>query len=98
MDGHQAKISGGVQIDGTEIGPIKETEVMEQARIITEKGIHSVAIVGIYSPLDELYHQEQQVCDILRKSLTKNVDIVCSRESTLSTLSSLTLENTNYSH
>ena len=53
MDGHQAKISGGVQIDGTEIGPIDENEVLEQSKVITEKGLHSIAIVGIYSPVDE---------------------------------------------
>lgn len=73
-------ISGGVEIDGSEIGPVKEHEVLEQARIIKEKGLRRVAIIGIYSPFDERYRQEYQVRDILQKYLGEDVDIVCSRD------------------
>lgn len=83
MDGHSAKISGGVQIDGTEIGPVIEREVLEQAQIIKDRGLRSVAIVGIYSPLDEKYSQEHQVRSLLRKALGNGVNIICSRESTM---------------
>ena len=81
MDGHSAKISGGVQIDGTEIGPIIEDEVLQQAQKIKERNIRSVAIVGIYSPLDEKYSQEHHVRDLLKSSLGEDINIVCSRES-----------------
>ncbi|KAH8892391.1 hydantoinase [Thozetella sp. PMI_491] len=77
---HWALISGGVQIDGTEIGPVVEAQVLEQANIIKEKGIRKVAIIGIYSPFDEKYRQEYLVRDILKKSLGEGVDIVCSRD------------------
>ncbi|KUJ08498.1 uncharacterized protein LY89DRAFT_332024 [Mollisia scopiformis] len=80
INGHFASISGGVQIDGAELGPIKESEVLEQARIIKEKGLRRVAIVGIYSPFDEKYHQEEKVRDLLRKALGEDVDIVCSKD------------------
>ncbi|CZR51783.1 related to N-methylhydantoinase A/acetone carboxylase, beta subunit [Phialocephala subalpina] len=80
IDGHTAFISGGVEIDGAEIGPIKEAEVYEQAKIIKEKGLRKIAVVGIYSPFDEKYRQEEHVRDLLWKELDKDVDIVCSKD------------------
>ncbi|KAJ9150395.1 Hydantoinase [Pleurostoma richardsiae] len=80
IDGHGAIVSGGVQIDGTEIGPVKDDEVLEQAKIIKEKGLCSVAVVGIYSPMDEKYRQEDHVRDLLSTYLGNDVSIVCSRE------------------
>jgi len=59
---------------------INENEVLEQARIIKEKGLRKVALVGIYSPFDEKYRQEYHVRDLLRQSLGEDVDIVCSRD------------------
>lgn len=80
IDGHTARISGGVEIDGSEIGPILKSEVLEQARIIKEKGLRKVAIVGIYSPFDDRYRQEEQVRDILKEFLDTDVDIICSKD------------------
>lgn len=82
IDGHTARISGGVEIDGSEIGPIVENEVLEQAKIIKEKGLRKVAIVGIYAPFDDRFQQEEQVRNILKKSLDAEVDIICSKDGT----------------
>ncbi|KAL5316895.1 hypothetical protein ACEPPN_015947 [Leptodophora sp. 'Broadleaf-Isolate-01'] len=80
INGYGTRISGGVQIDGTEIGPIKEAEILEQARIIKANGLQKVAVVGIYSPFDEKYKQEYQVCDVLKQALGGDVEVVCSRD------------------
>ncbi|KAH7312920.1 hydantoinase [Rhexocercosporidium sp. MPI-PUGE-AT-0058] len=50
-----------IQIDGTEIGLIKEADILEQAKIIKAKGLQRVAVVGIYSTFDEKYTQEYQI-------------------------------------
>ncbi|KAF8864521.1 hypothetical protein BDZ45DRAFT_757319, partial [Acephala macrosclerotiorum] len=91
-DGHTAFISCGVEIDGAEIGPIKEDEVLEQARII-EKGLRKVTVVGIYSPFGEMYRQEDHVGALLRKSFGNDVDIVCSKD--LFGIGSFARENAN---
>ncbi|KAL3418384.1 hydantoinase [Phlyctema vagabunda] len=80
MNGHAAFISGGIQVDGSLIGKIKEDEVLDQARIIQEKGIRNIAVVGVYSPTDESYKQEDTVRDLLKKNLSEDVNVVCSRE------------------
>lgn len=80
INGYGAKISGGVQIDGSEIGPIKEDEIIKQAKIIKSKSLQKVAVIGIYSPFDEEYKQEYQVRDVLKKELGDEVEVVCSRD------------------
>lgn len=72
-----------MEIDGTEIGPVKDEEVLKQAEIIKEKGLRKVAVVGIYSPFDDNYRQEDHVRDLLKKILPDDVDIVCSKDGKL---------------
>ncbi|KAK0101979.1 hypothetical protein ONS96_005947 [Cadophora gregata f. sp. sojae] len=80
INGYGARISGGVQIDGSEIGPIKEHEIIEHAKIIKAKGLQKIAVVGIYSPFHEKYKQEYHVRDVLKKELGDDVEVVCSRD------------------
>ncbi len=81
MNGYQGVVSGGVQIDGTLIAPVIEDEVREQAAAIKAKGLRSVAILGLYSPMDRKYGQEEHVRRVLQEELGPDVDIVCSKES-----------------
>lgn len=55
----------------------------EQARILKEKGLNNVVLVGIYSPIDEIYKQEEQARDILVEELGPEVNIILSKEGTL---------------
>lgn len=82
INGHTAIISGGLQVDGSLIGEIKPDEVREQARTLKDKGLKNVVLVGIYSPIDETYKQEEQARDILAQELGPEVNIVLSKEGT----------------
>ncbi|RDW62005.1 hypothetical protein BP6252_11438 [Coleophoma cylindrospora] len=80
MNGHSAFVSGGIQIDGSLIDKINRDEILAQAKIIKEKALRNVVVVGIYSPSDEDERQEYQVRDILTETLGKGTNIVCSRD------------------
>lgn len=43
-------------------------------------GIKSIAVIGIYSPLDTIHHQEQEVQQILYETLGRDVDITLSHD------------------
>lgn len=47
MNGHTAIIHGGLQIDGRTINDFREDEVVDQARIIKEKGLRNIVLVGV---------------------------------------------------
>ncbi|TDZ41423.1 putative D-/L-hydantoinase subunit A [Colletotrichum trifolii] len=79
VDGHSAIIPGGVNIDGTLIGPVDEAAVREQAAVIRSKGLANVAVVGIGCSADRDYRQEDEVAGILRAELGGHVNIVLSR-------------------
>ncbi|KAF8964871.1 Hydantoinase/oxoprolinase-domain-containing protein [Flammula alnicola] len=78
LNGHTAIIHGGLQIDGRTINDVQETEVLEQAKIIREKGLTNVVLVGVYSPLDVEGKHEYKARDILRRELGDGVNIICS--------------------
>lgn len=80
VNGHTAIIRGGLQIDGQTINDVQEEEVIEQARIIKQKGLRNMVIVGVFSPLDLQGSQEYKARGILRRELGDNVNIVCSRD------------------
>ncbi|EXJ83122.1 hypothetical protein A1O1_06741 [Capronia coronata CBS 617.96] len=80
IHGYSAIISGGCNIDGSLIAEIDEAVVRAQAETIKAKGLKNIVIVGIGSPTDGQYHQEQRVRDILRESFGAEVNIICSRD------------------
>jgi N-methylhydantoinase A/oxoprolinase/acetone carboxylase beta subunit len=80
--GHSAIIAGGVNIDGKLLAPVDEAAVRQQAGEIKVKGLKNIVVVGIGSPSDEKYHQEEQAETILRDALrgaeNGGLNIVCS--------------------
>ncbi|CAG8951986.1 hypothetical protein HYFRA_00000721 [Hymenoscyphus fraxineus] len=80
VNGHTAIIPGGCNIDGSEIAPIDADSVKEQARIIKEKCLKNVVIVGIGSPMDVNHNQENRVREIFQAELGSTVNIVCSHD------------------
>lgn len=77
--GYNGYVSGGLQIDGSLIGEIKEEEIIEQCQIIKEKGLKVIVVAGVYSPIDTFYQQEYNVKKIILKHLP-DVRVVCSRD------------------
>ncbi|KAI1497220.1 hydantoinase [Biscogniauxia marginata] len=76
--GYYALLKGGLEIDGFLISDIDENEIREQCAIIREKGIRSVVVNGVFSPIDTVERQEERAADIIRAEIP-GVDIVCSR-------------------
>ncbi|KAI4915707.1 hypothetical protein J4E90_004152 [Alternaria incomplexa] len=89
--GHYALIKGGLEVDGSLISDIKEHEIIEQCKIIKEKGIKSIVVNGVFSPIDTVEKQEERTADIIRRELGDGVDIVLSK--TVANLGFLEREN-----
>ncbi|KAI8940170.1 hypothetical protein NX059_003877 [Plenodomus lindquistii] len=89
--GHYALVKGGLEIDGSLISDIKEHEIVEQCKIIKEKGIKSIVINGVFSPIDTIEKQEERAAEIVKRELGEQVDIVLSK--TVANLGFLEREN-----
>ena len=77
--GYRGLVDGGLEIDGSLIAELDEDEVLRQCDIIKSKGIKSIAIVGIFSPIDVLHKQEETAAEIIR-SVYPEADVVCSKD------------------
>lgn len=89
--GHYALVQGGLQVDGDLISDIKEQEIVEQCKIIKEKGITSVVVNGVFSPIDTVEKQEERAAEIIKRELGDQIDIVLSK--TVASLGFLEREN-----
>ncbi|KAH9879130.1 hypothetical protein J1614_002566 [Plenodomus biglobosus] len=89
--GHYALVKGGLEVDGSLISDIKEQEIIEQCKIIKEKGIQSIVINGVFSPIDTIERQEERAAEIVKRELGAQVDIVLSK--TVANLGFLEREN-----
>ena len=88
---HYALVKGGLEIDGSLISDIREQEIVEQCKIIREKGIRSIVINGVFSPIDTVERQEERASEIVKRELGDDVDIVLSK--TVANLGFLEREN-----
>lgn len=79
MNGYYCWVSGGLHIDGSEEAPIDEAEVVSQCREIEKRGITSIVISGVFSPIDDHFKQEEHVRSIVARELP-HADVVCSSE------------------
>jgi N-methylhydantoinase A/oxoprolinase/acetone carboxylase beta subunit len=77
--GYYCLVEGGLEVDGNLISEIDEDQIREQAKIIKSKGIKSIVVNGIFSPVDMLYKQEESTAGIIRK-VYPAVDIVVSKD------------------
>ena len=75
--GYVGFLDGGIRIDGAEEAPINEAQVIEQARKIKELGLSAVVVVGVFSPIDETFKQEDRIREILLRELP-GVDVIAS--------------------
>lgn len=76
--GYRGIVDGGLEIDGTLISALDEDEVRRQCQAIKAMGIRSIAIVGIFSPIDVVHKQEERAAEIIRE-LYPEADVVCSK-------------------
>ena len=77
--GYRGLVDGGLEIDGSLIAELDVDEVKRQCGIIRSQGIKSIAIVGVFSPIDVLFKQEETAAAIVR-DLYPEADVVCSKD------------------
>ncbi|KAI0372037.1 DUF917-domain-containing protein [Pilatotrama ljubarskyi] len=79
-EGHVGYVDGGFEIDGREILPLDEQQLIEQCALIKQKGLKNVVLSGIYSPLDNEGKHEATARAIIQRELGPSVNVVCSRD------------------
>ncbi|KAI0659238.1 DUF917-domain-containing protein [Cubamyces menziesii] len=79
-EGHIGYVDGGFEIDGREILPLNERQIVEQCRTIQEKGLKNIVLSGIYSPLDNEGKHELAAKRIVERELGRSANVVCSRD------------------
>lgn len=77
--GYRGLVDGGLEIDGSLIAELDTDEVRRQAEKIKSQGISSIAVVGIFSPIDIVYKQEETAAEII-KQVYPEADVVCSKD------------------
>ena len=77
--GYRGLVDGGLEIDGSLIAELDVEEVKRQCQIIKSQGLKSIAVVGIFSPIDVLFKQEESAAAIIR-DLYPEADVVCSKD------------------
>jgi DUF917 family protein/N-methylhydantoinase A/oxoprolinase/acetone carboxylase beta subunit len=76
-DGYLGFVDGGLAIDGSEESPVNKDQVVEHCRKMKELGIESIVVAGVFSPIDEMFHQEDCVRNMVLQELPQ-ADVVCS--------------------
>ncbi len=77
--GYYCLVDGGLEVDGNLIAEIDEGQIREQAEIIKAKGIKSIVVNGIFSPVDVIYKQEETAAKIIEQ-VYPEADIVISKD------------------
>ncbi|OLN96116.1 Hydantoin utilization protein A 2 [Colletotrichum chlorophyti] len=76
-------VDGGLHIDGSQEAPVVEAQVVAECARIRESGVGAVVVSGVYSPIDEVFGQEEKVRDIILREVP-GIDVVCSKEASAS--------------
>ena len=66
--GYYCLVDGGLEVDGNLISDIDEDQIRKEAEVIKARGIRSVVINGIFSPVDLLYKQEERAAEFIRQA------------------------------
>ena len=76
---HRGMVDGGLEIDGGVIAELDSEAVEKEVEIIKKKGIKSIAICGVFSPIDIIHRQEETAADIVKRAYPE-ANIVCSKD------------------
>jgi len=77
MAGPTFYLDGGLEIDGREISSLKPNQIAETVDSISNVGITSIALIGVFSPLDHAGIHEEK-CKKLMLAQNPSLEIVCS--------------------
>ncbi|KAK7951234.1 uncharacterized protein PG986_006962 [Apiospora aurea] len=76
---YRGLVDGGLEIDGSLIEELDEDALRRECEIIKSQGIKSIVVVGIFSPIDVVYRQEERAASIIREAYPE-ADVVLSKE------------------
>ncbi|KAI5290970.1 hypothetical protein KEM54_006839 [Ascosphaera aggregata] len=77
MEGPIFYLDGGLEIDGGIIAPLCEEQIKSAAQTIKEAGIKTVAVVGVFSPIDVETSQEAR-CKKILTEVNPTLSVICS--------------------
>jgi N-methylhydantoinase A/oxoprolinase/acetone carboxylase beta subunit len=77
--GYRGLVDGGLEIDGSLIAELDVDAIKRETQHIKSLGIRSIAIIGIFSPIDVFHLQEETAARIIRE-VYPEADVVCSKE------------------
>ncbi|KAI1333331.1 hydantoinase [Xylariaceae sp. FL0255] len=77
--GHAALLEGGLEVDGFLISDINEAQIRKECATIREKGINSIVVNGVFSPIDTVERQEERAAEIVRAEIP-GCDVVSSKD------------------
>ncbi|WVW80695.1 hypothetical protein I302_102681 [Kwoniella bestiolae CBS 10118] len=79
LEGPVWMVEGGLQVDGKEISTVDVSEIRGVCAELKRQGIQTVAVSGVYSPIDHHLKQEEQVRDILQQEIP-DIKVTISKE------------------
>ncbi|KAL6802674.1 hypothetical protein GGI42DRAFT_324952 [Trichoderma sp. SZMC 28013] len=77
--GYYALAKGGLEVDGSLISDIDEIEIRSYCKDIKDRGIKSIVVNGVFSPIDTVERQEERAAEIIKDEIP-GCDVVCSNE------------------
>lgn len=77
--GCYALLPGGLEVDGTVIAAVDDAAVARACEDIRARGIRSVVVNGVFSPIDAVERQEARAARVVRREIP-GADVVCSSE------------------
>ena len=77
--GYHARVKGGLEVDGSLISEIDDDEIRAQCAVIRSKGIRSIVVNGVFSPIDTAEGQENRAAAIIQRELPE-CHVVCARD------------------
>ncbi|GAP86113.1 putative hydantoin utilization protein A [Rosellinia necatrix] len=77
--GHHALLGGGLEVDGRLIADLDEAQIRRECAVVRAKGIRSVVVNGVFSPVDATERQEERAAALVRAEIP-GCDVVCSSE------------------
>lgn len=80
LNGYCGVVDGGLHIDGSQEAAVEEAQVVRACAEIRARGLTAVVVAGVFSPIDETFHQEQRVRAVVLRELGPGADVVCSHE------------------
>lgn len=77
--GYHARVKGGLEVDGQLISDLDKDEIREQCAVIRSRGIRSIVVNGVFSPIDTVDRQEERAAEFIRAELP-GCHIVCAKD------------------